>query len=576
MHKYLVFMLLCAIPVIGGQITKGPYLTWQENTSNSITVNWETDGEYNSIVEYGTSLPLTSIFIDNAEKHLHHITLTALSPNTTYYYRVSSTGGPTSEVYQFTTGYNQKVNFRFAILGDTRTGHQIHQNIINAIELFNPDFYFNTGDMVKNPASSLEWDTFFQIEQNIQSHIPFMPTRGNHEVNSTYYQDFFELPANNNSHTQDLYYAFSYGNAYFIVLESGLSGYWIEPGGDEYEWLKSKLEYDAQNYDWIFIVFHNPPYGSGHHLGDSDIANYWVPLFETYHVDVCFNGHNHFYERSVKEGIQYVTIGGGGAPLRGMSDPNANPYRVFFEEVNHYAIVDIQGPVMTYKAYRLDGTVMDQFEITKDITLPIFLSRFEAIRVDEYTAQIQWQTESEIDLEGFNLYRKGENQPVRQQISGYRINPALKAAGSSTITRYYQFTDNYLRPGETYLYWLEAQYYDGTAEMFGPVEVGGFQQTIPTSHRLLVTNYPNPFNNETTISIQLPVTTQNVGPLNIRIYDLSSRLVYRLKKWNPESGNFTFNWCGTDESGNSVSSGIYLLQVQWGGLTRVHKLIYLK
>lgn len=32
-------------------------------------------------------------------------------------------------------------------------------------------------------------------------------------------------------------------------------------------------------------------------------------------ADVVFSGHNHFYERSVSSGVQYIVTGGGGAPL---------------------------------------------------------------------------------------------------------------------------------------------------------------------------------------------------------------------------------------------------------------------
>ena len=37
-----------------------------------------------------------------------------------------------------------------------------------------------------------------------------------------------------------------------------------------------------------------------------------VPLFEQYGVDVVFNGHDHHYERSYKDGVYYIVTGGGG------------------------------------------------------------------------------------------------------------------------------------------------------------------------------------------------------------------------------------------------------------------------
>jgi len=573
--KFLFISLTCIHLLFAQQIVKKPYLSWQHDTNTTITISWETDVALNSIVEYGTTFPLSESVVADSLCTLHHMELTGLTPNTTYYYRVSSTNGPTSEVYQFTTAYAHKTSFRFAIMGDDQGGNQVHQDIINAIETFNPDFLINTGDLVKAAKNLSYWEAFFDIEKGLIGYVPLMPARGNHDDDGNNYQKFFALP-NNTNPAYELWYAFSYGNAYFIVLESGLSSSWIPPGRPEYEWLKSQLENEAQNYDWRFVVFHNPPYGSGHHFGDEDMQNYWVPLFEANDVDICFNGHNHFYERSIKEGVQYLTVGGGGAHLEAFEDSTANPYRVFFEESYHYGIVDIDGPTLTFTAYRLDGSVIEQFQITKDISLPIFLTDFQAFPQNNGTTLVKWRTESEIDVLGFNLYREMEGTSVRLRVAGYETNEELQGAIYSNIRREYEFEDVFFSREVKYHYWLEARFVDGSVETFGPTEVDFQENPIPTAHQLRISNYPNPFNMQTIITVSVPVVASRYRMLKAEIFDLTGRRVFSFTKHNVDTEEIQFRWDGKDDFGRALSSGIYLLRVNWAGIENIHKITLLK
>lgn len=83
-------------------------LTHSEITESSVIINWETDEPSNSYIEYGTTPGIyeynyeTSEYID-----VHSFFIQELLPETTYYYRVSSTdingNSNTSEEQQFTT-----------------------------------------------------------------------------------------------------------------------------------------------------------------------------------------------------------------------------------------------------------------------------------------------------------------------------------------------------------------------------------------------------------------------------------------------------------------------------------------
>jgi len=68
------------------------------------------------------------------------------------------------------------------------------------------------------------------------------------------------------------------------------------------------------NARWKFVFFHYPAYSCGQHGSTAWVDQYWVPLFDQYHVDAVFNGHDHDYERIRPDaaGVHYFVAGIGG------------------------------------------------------------------------------------------------------------------------------------------------------------------------------------------------------------------------------------------------------------------------
>ena len=123
---------------------------------------------------------------------------------------------------------------------------------------------------------------------------------------------------------------------------------------------------------------HHPPYTSSNHgrlnedglpaelpirIAQRDL----VPLYEKYGVDLVFSGHDHTYEKSLKDGIYYVTSGGAGAGLYDLRDTakEQNPWSLLYQKVNHYVIVTIENRKFTAKAIDIDGNLFDTIEIIK-------------------------------------------------------------------------------------------------------------------------------------------------------------------------------------------------------------------
>ena len=86
------------------------------------------------------------------------------------------------------------------------------------------------------------------------------------------------------------------------------------------------------------------------------------------------------------------------------------------------------------------------------------------------------------------------------------------------------------------------------------------------------TAYPNPFNSGTSIE----VVTTRTGRLSISVYDILGRRMRDIIEETVGSGRHVFQWDGTDESGHSAASGVYLLRVASSSGVETRKLVLLR
>ena len=91
---------------------------------------------------------------------------------------------------------------------------------------------------------------------------------------------------------------------------------------------------------------------------------------------------------------------------------------------------------------------------------------------------------------------------------------------------------------------------------------------------VLSQNYPNPFNPQTEINYSLPVR----GKVKLTVYNLLGQRVVTIVDKIQQAGNYRASWNGHDEFGKSVSSGIYLynLNVSNGKFSETKKMLLLK
>ena len=359
----LLWMASCAAPaptaeptpISDDTIIRGPYL--QLVMPDSIIVVWETEHSTLGEVVYGETEEYGSSMTDPVVGTNHAVTITNLAPYTTYHYRVEGDDVPLSADASFRTaaGPDQSI-FTFAAFGDTRTQHQIHQEVVDSIVAMGPDFVLHTGDLVYLGNMFPYWETFFEIEGDLMARAPLFPALGNHERNHQHYFDLFYLPGN------ERWYAFDYGNAFFISLQvDGIVDF--GPGSEQYDWLERELAANTQ--PWLFVYFHIPPYTSSREEPDieQDVREALAPLFEQYGVDVVFTGHHHNYERNEVNGVTYIVTGGGGAPaLYKTEEPELT--REAFAVMYHFVLLEIDGNHLRAKVISNQGEILDEFERT--------------------------------------------------------------------------------------------------------------------------------------------------------------------------------------------------------------------
>lgn len=200
----------------------------------------------------------------------------------------------------------------------------------------------------------------------------------------------------------------------------------------------------------------------------------------------------------------------------------------------------------------------------QDNSLPVELTSFTAI-ADYGKVVLNWQTASEIENLGFNIFRKESSAENWQQINTQLIN----GQGNSSVAKDYSFEDEKVQAGNQYSYKLESVSYDGSITVEKTIDV-----LIPVPEKItLFNNYPNPFNPSTNIKFQLP----RYSTVNLSIYDMSGKLVkVLLKDAAYDAGQFVVNWDATDSNENRVSSGMYVYRFNAGSYTKMGRMLLIK
>jgi acid phosphatase type 7 len=382
--------------------------------------------------------------------NMHEVHVCGLTPGTTYYYEVGG-GAVGKEVWSGTQSFTTVPStgkLTVGVYSDARDTVSIWQTVHERMKSLGVNFHVIAGDIVDIGgieglyATWLDaiWTMQSEKDAGVSTTGPFLtlgeqlmvPIAGNHEyVLSNYAAQFFgnfSIPGTPaDGIATKTYASFNAGNTHFVLFDDApISGNgegtamptdtFIQPQAALQEaWLKADLQAANANRSKVpFIVSlnHRGLFSTSHHAADPDVLEtrgVLAPIFDQYHVDVVFNGHDHEYERSnllnagspatgapvVKataatgatvnstQGTTYIINAGAGAdpyavgttpvPYRATNTPlcvpgsgttcGAGTY------IGCYVILELEGSQITMTAYGITGaanqdTVIDSLTFT--------------------------------------------------------------------------------------------------------------------------------------------------------------------------------------------------------------------
>jgi hypothetical protein len=329
-----IFLLLFCSLQSYSAISMSPYL--QAVTTNSIYVCVECSTADTVTVNYGTtpgfgfSAKTTLISTTGGGTYVHKIMLINLTANTLYYYQAVQ-GASTSTMSSFHSAVLPGTNFRFLAFGDCRTNTTPHGQISANMLAANGLFSVYVGDYcVDDGYSTWKSQFFIADELALDAQVPFMSIPGNHENWGPNDKAWVYNPSVN-SGTQD-YYSFDYGDIHFVCINNYID---YTVGSAQYNFVMSDLTNTTRR--WKIVVFHEPAYSYGGHGSNTTMQTWCTNVFIPKGVDMVINGHNHFYQHCLANGLHHFVIGGGGAPLY---TPSTGTYLVKSAQSYCYGVLD--------------------------------------------------------------------------------------------------------------------------------------------------------------------------------------------------------------------------------------------
>ncbi len=263
--------------------------------------------------------------------------------------------------------------------------------------------------------------------------------------------------------------------------------------------------------------------------------------------------------------IQYIyySLGGGTwIPIPAWTDGAPTPYFIF----------DGTNVVITgLNTGRADGDLDLGFG-SEDFTLPVTLSSFTATTTSAGFVQINWITQSEEDLLGYNVYRNEVSQLNDATLISIPMIDATNTGNESI----YEYPDYDVEVEHTYFYWLQIMELTGHSQFCGPVSVTvtdpGDEPPAPVFITELSGNYPNPFNPTTLIKYSVAEQCD----VEIAIYNIKGQKVRTYKNDGCPEGEHSIEWHGDDDTGKSVASGIYFIKMETENYKKIVKAMMIK
>lgn len=365
-----LFSLLLA-PVLGAAPIERTWLTHQTGEPTAIVVNWQTDDETPSVVEFGPTPALGRKVERPADRlRIHHVEIPLTPGEAACYYRVRS-GDHASEIRSFQCYPSD--GLRVAVVADTGYAKAPWAD---AVAKEKPHLLISAGDHVpalhsgKKVAAgdTTAFSALVARHPALFGSTPWMPLLGNHDreirprgpkppeepvydVEATAFREFFALPdeewkwrfdlpafgvrfvALDLSHTQDHGTTWQTNHAFL-------------PGSPQFEWFRATMETSPQPF---LITLYNERNATVRGFAGGAYARLLA------RGSLAITGFGYYAERAESDGLTYynTSVGGKGTPYR---DPRSR----FLRSEDNYLLLTFARGRLTVAVKSLAGETMDE------------------------------------------------------------------------------------------------------------------------------------------------------------------------------------------------------------------------
>lgn len=278
--------------------------------------------------------------------------------------------------------------FRFAVIGDFGVGikkpsddkHR-QREIAEALDIAATEhdvrFLLTTGDNIYAGSRFLwitgaegdeddDWFfTYFQPYRYLINRVPVYPCIGNHDtgelespddrdqvMDNFYLRERFagEERYGRASIGPGLFYRFPFGrDAEFVCIDTSKESLFTDRLFEvpkHFDFLQSALgQAPAVSPRWRVPFSHHPPFCAGPRHGNTSSMHKLLPLFEQAGVKAMFSGHEHNFQHSRSNGIDYFISGAAGKIRRGRPSERefADAHTVSWAAEFNFLIVTVDG-----------------------------------------------------------------------------------------------------------------------------------------------------------------------------------------------------------------------------------------
>ena len=607
------------------RMTRIPYLQGAGTTTMNIC--WHDTSTFGTKVKYGLDSILnestsgTNELISDPYRW-HTVKLTGLSPNTRYFYQVSS-GNATSGIYSFKTlpdnSYSGKI--RFVLFSDTHDSDTASASkVLRAAktkirELYGADIenhingIFHSGDITMSGNVAEQYSNqYFQPMSALSSNIPTMAVAGNHEGESPFFYKYLKLDDqsvySNSTALNEKIWQVRVGNSLFIGLNTNIIGQY---GTTMANWLDTRLkevENDA-SIDFVFMFMHHPPYSelwfdvSTFDGGANYVKNVLFPIIRKYtKVQQLNSGHTHGFERGtilspkIDGDFRFIIGGGGGGALDNWGDFTNLDYPDIHIALDHFCFqileIDIANHSWQSSMYSLGNQfksrnieLMDHWykKISQSgPNIPVvenlvnnadniqfnssqFSGTDSLMSVEMKVTDITGNYQIVIDslVHWENVYGADQNFiPIDRNSA---VNLYQIKIGKSLLSEYklYSYSVRYRDHNLKWSDWSDLILFNST----GIISIADAFSEL-SDHDYLGQNHPNPFSNFT----DFPYQIQEKGNVSFMILDFSGKEIQLINEGVKSPGKYNL-----EINSGKLNNGIYFLQMKTDHTTISRKMI---